>query len=259
MAAPGVEAAEDVGLVAELERLDRARRHPRQQLSRLGHGHLHAVGPEVDAHDQAGVHRLRERAGDGGPTRSQRLSHAARMAHAGHRPPPPIGGVAPDSHLRRLPRRKVAHQLLEHRVDRARIAAGVAPHRLVLDPHAEESGATLCGHLVRGNSSMMLPKGSATLGSVVAESVAGRCRAAGPALTAALEGETRVSSPATATTTSNTTPQTNRQRSSDILGSLRKSRDQRCTDSRLICRPTRPPWPAVAPWRRGRAERSRRG
>ena len=128
-----------VRLVAELERPHRLRADPVDQRARLGGRQLRAVLLEVDSEDQMGAERLRERAGHREPLMGDVERDAGRPIHAGHRPPGPVRAVAADPQDRRLPRREVAHELLEHRVERGRIGAGVGLERGVLDRQTQEA------------------------------------------------------------------------------------------------------------------------
>jgi hypothetical protein len=109
------------------------------QRVRLRGGELRAVRLEVEAEDQVGTERLCKRTGHLQPLVGDVERHPRWPFHACHGPPRPVGAVAADSQDRRLPRGEVADELLEHRIERARVRAGIGLERGVLDRHAEES------------------------------------------------------------------------------------------------------------------------
>ncbi len=134
------EAAVQVGLVAEFERLDPRLPDPPLERARLAVRGGAAVGLEVDAHDQAGIQVGGDRVHDADPARCERDPHALWLGQAGDRVPRPVGAVPADPQLRRLIRREVADQLEEHRVGALGVGSGVRDDRAVLEREPEKPG-----------------------------------------------------------------------------------------------------------------------
>ncbi len=130
-------------LVPDLEAPERMRSELRQERARLrdrdrGHARL-----EVDPHDHPRVKVSRKPASHSQPARRQGVADTGRAPDSGRRPPGGVAAVAPDSQHRRLPRREVADQLLEHRVHRVRIPSRVPRDGRVLQRQSNESGRDL--------------------------------------------------------------------------------------------------------------------
>ena len=129
-----------LGLVADLERLDVFGADAGAVRVGLGRGLRRAVVLQVDAQDQLRAGLDGEGPGSGEPALGQRVGDAGAGRHARKRPPRAVGAVAADPQHRRLTRRDVPDQRHEHRVDRAGIRPGVVAHGRELEREADETG-----------------------------------------------------------------------------------------------------------------------
>ena len=142
-AAPGrvpTEACVQLGLVSELQSLDRGASDPRHQLAGFGGGDGCAVRLEVDAEDQPRVQLVRERGGDACERGGEAVPDPSGLADAGDGPPGPVGGITADPYHWSLTGREVADQLYEHRIDRLRVKARVLLHGRILEREAQKPG-----------------------------------------------------------------------------------------------------------------------
>ena len=132
------EAPVELGLVAQLQGVHRAAPDAVDHLSGLGGGDRAVVSLEVDAEDEPAADRRGQRVGDVHPVRRQGEAHPRRARDVRHRPPRPVGAVAPEAQHRPLLGRDVLDQVQQDRVHSVGVGAGVLLERLDLDREADE-------------------------------------------------------------------------------------------------------------------------